>query len=210
MFRKVAICRRLLRHCVRFAASRALLRVGRSTEIKTAMIPMTTRSSTRVKAARCRTLLPLDMPSSLCHRARGRRRFTKAAICIQQYIIQNSAKSMQISPDIASIMKNLTRRTLLKSLIIMLTLAAPFVLAQPAPKQATIDTPSSPLGGSPMVMAAPPPATALESFGRRVNSVVIRGYTDVASLRDDDGTTVRVIAVEFTDLKANDKAAGLA
>jgi hypothetical protein len=61
-----------------------------------------------------------------------------------------------------------------------------------------------------MLMATPPPATALESFGRRINSVIVRGYTDVAALRDDDGTNVRFVAVEFNDLKANEKAVGLA
>src|SRR5436305_2076979 len=40
------------RHLVRFAESRALLRTGRRIAIRMAMMPMTTNSSTRVKAPR--------------------------------------------------------------------------------------------------------------------------------------------------------------
>src|SRR5262245_41537722 len=46
--------RRLLRHWVRFADSRARLNVGRRIEISTAMMPMTTSNSTKVKAKRRR------------------------------------------------------------------------------------------------------------------------------------------------------------
>src|SRR3954452_3085232 len=42
-------CRRLLRHLVWFAASRARLRLGSRMLTSTAMMPMTTSSSTRVK-----------------------------------------------------------------------------------------------------------------------------------------------------------------
>src|SRR5438552_1749417 len=44
--------RRLLRHAVRAAASRALPRVGNRMPISKAMIPITTSSSTKVKAWR--------------------------------------------------------------------------------------------------------------------------------------------------------------
>src|SRR3954449_557762 len=44
--------RRLLRHCVRFAASRALASVGSRIEISSAMMPMTTSNSTSVKPLR--------------------------------------------------------------------------------------------------------------------------------------------------------------
>ena len=56
----------------------------------------------------------------------------------------------------------------------------------------------------------PPPATILEGFGLRTNATIVRGYSDVAGLRDDDGTVLRVLAVEFNDLKANEKVVGLA
>src|SRR3954447_24271208 len=42
-------CRRLLRHFVAFAASRARLRLGSRIETSTAMMPMTTSNSTSVK-----------------------------------------------------------------------------------------------------------------------------------------------------------------
>src|SRR5688500_4885185 len=46
------ICRRLLRHLVALADMRALARAGRSTAMRIAMIPITTSSSTSVKALR--------------------------------------------------------------------------------------------------------------------------------------------------------------
>src|SRR5215213_5416879 len=52
MLSSTAICRRLLKHCVRLADSRALLSVGSRMPINTAMMPMTTRSSTSVKPRR--------------------------------------------------------------------------------------------------------------------------------------------------------------
>ena len=52
MLRKTAICRRLLRHLVMFAALRALFSVGSRMLISTAMMPITTSSSTSVKPPR--------------------------------------------------------------------------------------------------------------------------------------------------------------
>src|SRR4051794_15396699 len=52
MLRKIEIWRRLLRHCVLLADSRALLSVGSRIEISTAMMPITTSNSTSVKARR--------------------------------------------------------------------------------------------------------------------------------------------------------------
>jgi hypothetical protein len=45
----VPICRIFEAHAMRVAASRAPFRAGNSIEIKSAMMPITTRSSTRVK-----------------------------------------------------------------------------------------------------------------------------------------------------------------
>src|SRR5438105_3224313 len=52
MLMRVAIWRRLLRHCVRLADSLARVSAGSRMEISNAMMPMTTSSSTSVKAAR--------------------------------------------------------------------------------------------------------------------------------------------------------------
>src|SRR6266511_4142073 len=67
------------------------------------------------------------------------------------------------------------------------------------------------LAGGLTTLTIPPPTTYLEGFGRRLGSVIVRGYTDVAGLRDDSGNTVRVLAVEFKNLSdAKDQALGLA
>jgi hypothetical protein len=56
----VASWRQLLRHLVRVACSRALPSVGSSSEISTAMMPITTSSSTSVKAEPRRMRHPLE------------------------------------------------------------------------------------------------------------------------------------------------------
>src|SRR5687768_9986902 len=71
MFRNTAICRRLLRHWVRLAASRARERVGSRIESKTAIMPMTTSNSISVKPrSRRRAGVPRDMedPQQNLHR----------------------------------------------------------------------------------------------------------------------------------------------
>jgi hypothetical protein len=67
-------------------------------------------------------------------------------------------------------------------------------------------TPPSPAPPS----VTPPPATTLERFALLTNTVVIRGYTDVAGIRDDQGTVARILAVEFTAVASREKASGLA
>src|SRR4051812_17646449 len=52
MLHKMWICRMLLAHLTAFALLRALANAGSKTEIRIAMIPMTTSSSTSVKALR--------------------------------------------------------------------------------------------------------------------------------------------------------------
>lgn len=55
----------------------------------------------------------------------------------------------------------------------------------------------------------PPPATRLEALQLKKGIVLVRGYTDVATLQAEDGS-VRVIAVELNDLSRQVKEFGLA
>ena len=76
--------------------------------------------------------------------------------------------------------------------------------------------PSSALGENPptdgiaVVVTPPAPTTHLETVQRRTGTVLVRGFTDVAGLRSDDNATVRVLAVELTDVRASEKVVGLA
>src|SRR4051794_32582642 len=63
---------------------------------------------------------------------------------------------------------------------------------------------------APTMIPAPPPPTRLEQFEQRTGTLIVRGYTDVATLRAEDGATVRVLAVELSDLRRQEKALGLA
>lgn len=65
-------------------------------------------------------------------------------------------------------------------------------------------------GGVAVVVTPPAPATKLEAIQRRTGHLLVRGYTDVAGLRGDDGTIIRVLVVELTDTQANERALGLA
>ncbi len=67
-----------------------------------------------------------------------------------------------------------------------------------------------PTEGIAVVVTPPAPTTQLETVQRRTDTVLVRGFTDVAGLRSDDAATVRVLAVELTDLKASEKVVGLA
>ena len=81
---------------------------------------------------------------------------------------------------------------------------------QNPPQSLAFPDTSSASEGVAVVVTPPAPATKLEEIQRRVGHLLVRGYTDVAGLRGDDGTAVRVLIVELTDATANQKALGLA
>src|SRR5215218_4988301 len=59
-------------HCTAFACSRARLRAGIRIDMRTAMMPMTTRSSTRVNPLRLDNMTCLDKQDVLLRRSAGR------------------------------------------------------------------------------------------------------------------------------------------
>jgi hypothetical protein len=100
--------------------------------------------------------------------------------------------------------------------MLILSVALTFVLASwtnaqdaPAAPQQPPAADNPPQGGMAVVVTPPAPATQLESIQRQTGTVLVRGFTDVAGLRAEDGTSLRVLAVELTDSKGN-KAVGLA
>src|SRR5688500_19501688 len=57
---------------------------------------------------------------------------------------------------------------------------------------------------------APPPMTRLEAFGSQRGVLVIKGFTEAGQLAGDDGSSVRVMAVEFSDVGRKVRERGLA
>src|SRR5437764_546329 len=100
--------------------------------------------------------------------------------------------------------------------VLMLRLSACFMfiasvaLAQNAPTEQPNPSDAVPAQvGTAVVVTPPPPATRLEAIQRRTGQLLIRGYSEVASIRADDGTVVRVPTVELIDV-GFDKARGIA
>jgi hypothetical protein len=61
-----------------------------------------------------------------------------------------------------------------------------------------------------VVTTPPPPATVLESRLAMKNVIVVKGFTDIATVNGEDGAAIRVIAVEASIPTQQDHAYGLA
>ena len=63
----------------------------------------------------------------------------------------------------------------------------------------------------PVVIAGmlPPPQTRVESVAARKNAVIIRGYSEPVTLNGDDGSMLRLSAIEVKDLRAPLRETGL-
>jgi len=56
----------------------------------------------------------------------------------------------------------------------------------------------------------PPPLTRLEAFGSQRGVLVIKGFTEIAHINGDDGSGIRVVAVQFADAGHKARERGLA
>ncbi len=61
-----------------------------------------------------------------------------------------------------------------------------------------------------VIVTPPPPVTALESRLAMKNAIVVKGFTDIATVNGEDGAAIRVIAVEASIPPQQDHAYGLA
>lgn len=55
--------------------------------------------------------------------------------------------------------------------------------------------------GMPPLFGPPPPQTRLEAIAAQKGVLITKGYTDVGEVQADDGTRLRVTAVQFTDAR---------
>jgi hypothetical protein len=79
--------------------------------------------------------------------------------------------------------------------------------------QAQAPPPGAEMNDAPMnpgSFLAPPPLTRVEAFGAQHGVLVIKGFTEVAHLAGDNGSAVRVMAVQFTDGARKQRERGLA
>jgi hypothetical protein len=78
--------------------------------------------------------------------------------------------------------------------------------AQQPPEEQQPDA-GAPMPGS---FLTPPALTRIEAFGAQRGVLVIKGFTEVGNLNGDDGSGVRVMAVQFTDAAKKVRERGLA
>ena len=57
--------------------------------------------------------------------------------------------------------------------------------------------------------ALPPPQTRVEAVSARKNAVIVRGYSEPVTLNGDDGSMLRLSAIEVKDLRAPLRETGL-
>lgn len=97
-------------------------------------------------------------------------------------------------------------------LLVLVVLCSAFAIAsaQETPPAETPRSDQPAQGGMAVVVTPPAPTTKLETLQRREGAVMVRGFTDVAGLRADDGSTIRVLAVELNDLTNKEKSTGVA
>src|SRR6266480_787869 len=71
----------------------------------------------------------------------------------------------------------------------------------PAQNESALPQPADNANAMPVqiVAALPPPLTKLEAFAARKNVVIVKRFTDVGVVQSDDGSAVRITAVEFAD-----------
>ena len=83
----------------------------------------------------------------------------------------------------------------------------PGQLPPPAPAPTEEGQEPGPMPGS---FLTPPALTRIEAFGAQRGVLVIKGFTDVGHLNGDDGSGLRVMAVQFTDAAKKVRERGLA
>jgi len=75
---------------------------------------------------------------------------------------------------------------------------------------ASVGQPGGMEGVPPPFYGPMPPQTRLEAISTQKGVVLVKGYTDIGETQSDDGTVVRVTAVEFTDAGKQARERGLA
>src|SRR4051794_34686075 len=68
------------------------------------------------------------------------------------------------------------------------------------------DSASSPV----VVLNVPPPQTKLEKLSLAKGTLLTKGYTDIGTLQGEDGSTLRVTAIEIADANRRTRETGLA
>ncbi len=93
------------------------------------------------------------------------------------------------------------------ALILCVTAFALIGHGQQAPQPMERDAGPPPMPGGYSVMV-PPPLTRLEALAAQRGVVIVKGYTDIGTLAGDDGSSVVVSAVQFSD--GTNREAGVA
>ena len=94
------------------------------------------------------------------------------------------------------------------ALILCVTAFALIGHGQQAPQPMERDAGQPPMPGGGYSVMVPPPLTRLEGLAAQRGVVIVKGYTDIGTLAGDDGSSVVVSAVQFSD--GTNKEAGVA
>jgi hypothetical protein len=64
-------------------------------------------------------------------------------------------------------------------------------------------------GPTPVVINPPRPRTRLEEFVARKGTLLVKGFTEIGTVQGEEGSAMKITAVEITDSGKQDKAYGL-
>lgn len=100
-------------------------------------------------------------------------------------------------------MKRVTLAVALVLCVVLIHVSGHGQAQQPRPEMEE----GPPMGGS---FLHPMPLTRLEGFGAQRGMLVIKGFTEVGHFAADNGSAIRVLAVQFTDAARKQRERGLA
>src|SRR5438034_740112 len=89
--------------------------------------------------------------------------------------------------------------------VILLTLKVTGQSESPAAGSESPATDVEPTSTAMQFVALPPPATQLEALAAAKERVIIKGYAKIGELNGDDGSIIRISAVEMTDANSGEK-----
>ena len=88
-------------------------------------------------------------------------------------------------------------------------LAAALCLLSALPALAQTDPLPTDTSTSEVVVAPPPPKTHLQAMAEQKGVLVVGGYTDVGTVQNEAGSSVRITAAQFTNSQTSAKETGL-
>jgi hypothetical protein len=90
-----------------------------------------------------------------------------------------------------------------------LPLVAGLCLVAALPALAQTDPPPTDTGTSEVVVTPPPPKTHLQAMAEQKSVLIVGGYTDVGTVQNEAGSSVRITVAQLTNSQTSAKETGL-